>query len=500
MNHKMKGLGSLVASALLILGIGTSQGMPTSGELTKEKAIVKELMSPLVNDYKAGKKTAVEVGNGAMGFVALADTQAAKFLLLRGAAHYYSLAKEYEKTADAIESIMKLVPDIPPGTLHEITAKVAANATAENAPRLVRLKKMSMARAFAAARLQEVEKELKAAPADLKLKRMHAELVAATGDWGTALAEFAELDGETGKMAAADSAAVGESFAIADFWWDYKALATEAKDAMREHAVGLYRTAIANGELDGLKRALAEKRISEVGIASVNYIAPGKTDSVSASGRLATGVNLRAGLVGHWRFDGNANDASGYRNNGIVRGVVPVEDRFGKANKAYRFSGAGYIEVPHSKILNMTHAITITAWIKPHKWWNKSWVIIMQKGDKRNCNYQFSLDINNNRVFLSGFDIVLRCSRHGLELDKWQQVALTYESGKSLCFYCNGVQIGTWKFDKDLQPNNGNILIGYDPFGGTEYFIGDMDDVRLYNRALSEREIQEIFKSEAPVR
>jgi hypothetical protein len=494
MNHKMKGLGSLVASALLILGIGTSQGMPTSGELTKEKAIVKELMSPLVNDYKAGKKTAVEVGNGAMGFVAMADTQAAKFLLLRGAAHYYSLAKEYEKTADAIESIMKLVPDIPPGTLHEITTKVAANATAENAPRLVRLKKMSMARAFAAARLQEVEKELKAAPADLKLKRMHAELVAATGDWGTALAEFAELDGETGKMAAADSAAVGESFAIADFWWDYKALATEAKDAMREHAVGLYRTAIANGELDGLKRALAEKRISEVGIASVNYIAPGKTDSVSASGRLATGVNLRAGLVGHWRFDGNANDASGYRNNGIVRGVVPVEDRFGKANKAYRFSRGKFIEVPNSTTLqNITRAITITAWIKPYEW-DSGFLVVLQKGNNR--ERQFTLASGRGLCWYGAGN--MRESR-AWSLGEWQFIALTYEHGKDARIYRNGELLSAGKADREFQANSQPLLIGCNPWGEMEYFIGDMDDVRIYNRALSEREIQELYKGEAPV-
>jgi hypothetical protein len=85
-----------------------------------------------------------------------------------------------------------------------------------------------------------------------------------------------------------------------------------------------------------------------------------------------------------------------------------------------------------------------------------------------------------------------------LELNKWQHVALTYESGKRSCFYCNGVQIGNWQISKDLPPNNSSLLIGYDPFGGDEYFIGDMDDVRLYNRALSEKEIRELYKAECP--
>ena len=86
----------------------------------------------------------------------------------------------------------------------------------------------------------------------------------------------------------------------------------------------------------------------------------------------------------------------------------------------------------------------------------------------------------------------------GLELNKWQHVALTYESGKRACFYCNGAQIGNWQISKDLPPNDNSLVIGYDPYGGDEYFVGDMDDVRLFNRALSEKEIRELYKAECP--
>ena len=86
----------------------------------------------------------------------------------------------------------------------------------------------------------------------------------------------------------------------------------------------------------------------------------------------------------------------------------------------------------------------------------------------------------------------------GLELNKWHHVALTYESGKRVCFYCDGVQIGNRKASRDLPPNNNSLVIGYDPFDCDEYFEGDMDDVRLFNRALSEKEIQELYKAECP--
>ena len=209
-------------------------------------------------------------------------------------------------------------------------------------------------------------------------------------------------------------------------------------------------------------------------------------------------VGLEGALVGYWTFDGNANDATMNRNNGTLHGVTQAEDRYGNVNKAYRFNGSSYIEVPHSETLNMTHAITMTAWIKPQSWWANQWIVVMQKGDQRNVNYQFAMRISDNRVFLCNYGISQRCGQLGLELDKWQQVALTYESGKNLCFYRNGVLIGTWQFAKDLQPNKGSLLIGYDPFWGTEYFIGDMDDVRLFNRALSEEEIKALYKAEVP--
>lgn len=85
----------------------------------------------------------------------------------------------------------------------------------------------------------------------------------------------------------------------------------------------------------------------------------------------------------------------------------------------------------------------------------------------------------------------------GLELNKWQHIVLTYESGKGMRFYRNGAQMCSSMFSQALPQNNLSLYIGYDPFGGTEYFIGDMDDVRIYNRALSEKEVQELYKAES---
>ena len=82
-------------------------------------------------------------------------------------------------------------------------------------------------------------------------------------------------------------------------------------------------------------------------------------------------ASLTDGLVAYYPFDGNANDASGNGNHGVVHGATPTTDRFGNANSAYGFNGddCGYVEVPNSTGLQcITRAITISAWIRPSKW------------------------------------------------------------------------------------------------------------------------------------
>lgn len=261
-----------MATTLLCAEI--SSAMPTQAELDKVQPLVNELMGPLVKDYKAKKKLAVEVGDSAVELVAEAESDAAKFVLLKGAVFYYTRAKAYDKAADAIESIMELAPDIPPKALYEITSKAAAAATVKTAPRLVALNKSAQKRAAVAARLASVKTQLRKTPADLKLIRQHAELLAAMGKWEPALAEFAKLGGEIGKMATADADAMGEGTELADFWWSYTPTAPEAKDAIREHAASLYQKALDHGELDGLKRTLAERRIAEVAESNPQAIAP----------------------------------------------------------------------------------------------------------------------------------------------------------------------------------------------------------------------------------
>ena len=70
------------------------------------------------------------------------------------------------------------------------------------------------------------------------------------------------------------------------------------------------------------------------------------------------------GLVGNWPFNGNANDASGYGNNGTVFGATLTTDRFGNTNSAYSFDGINdFITVADNASLKPTK-VSISAWVK----------------------------------------------------------------------------------------------------------------------------------------
>ena len=263
-----------VCVSALLLSAGAAVAMPSKIEQAEVRPLVNELMRPYVQNLKARKMTPVEVGDRAMKFVAEAKTEAAKFVLLKGAVYYYTLARRYDKSAGAIVAIMKLAPDIPPNELYEITSKAAANATGGTASRLIALNNEARKRLAVAKRLVEVEKSLKKTPDDTDLQRLHAEVVAATGDLESALKEFAKLGGETGRMAGGDSNAACSNSQMADFWWNYAPMEIEAKDIIRKHAVALYRKAIKNNELEGLKKTIAERRIQEAGLLNRQNFVP----------------------------------------------------------------------------------------------------------------------------------------------------------------------------------------------------------------------------------
>ena len=199
------------------------------------------------------------------------------------------------------------------------------------------------------------------------------------------------------------------------------------------------------------------------------------------------------GLAAHWPLDGNANDASGNGNHGKVEGATLTSDRNGKANAAYHFDGSkcDAIRVPSSPSLKgITSVSTIAAWIKPERWDN-TWVNVFSKGEQKRQYGLFAKDSGTlymNDSYRNDSPDVSAKMPEGLKLGVWQHVAIVYDGSKTVA-YVNGKPGEPKSTSGQFVPNDEDFMLGRDDYVDRENYWGDMDDVRIYNRALSASEI-----------
>jgi glucose/arabinose dehydrogenase/fibronectin type 3 domain-containing protein len=196
-----------------------------------------------------------------------------------------------------------------------------------------------------------------------------------------------------------------------------------------------------------------------------------------------------SGLVGAWAFSEGAGmttaDLSGNGNTGTL--VGPAWTATGHSGNALSFSGTSLVRVPNAASLNLGSAMTLSAWIRPTATMS-GWRTIMQKEPDAyflNASASTAMRPAGGATIGSGQPIVVGPVAN--PLNAWTHVALTYD-GTQLRLFVNGQQVATNNASGPIQTSTGQLSIGGNtPYG--EYFTGIIDDVRVYNRALSQSEI-----------
>ena len=215
----------------------------------------------------------------------------------------------------------------------------------------------------------------------------------------------------------------------------------------------------------------------------------------------------RTGLVAEYLFQGNAKDTSGNNNHGEVFGAVLVEDRFDRAKSAYYFNGkSSYIRVPHSASLNLKDSLTFSVWVYISSFNPNGYAMILDKGPNT-LTYEFFVQRTEMVVALGKkpVDVELREGPLDIRLDQWNHLALTWD-GTNVTYYFNGVpdrDVDT--FEGPLNTNAEALFIGRSPIGRVispefdEYFHGAIDDIRIYDRALTAAQIIAVYNDKKPV-
>lgn len=215
---------------------------------------------------------------------------------------------------------------------------------------------------------------------------------------------------------------------------------------------------------------------------------------------------LTNGLVAYYPFNGNPNDATGHGYDGEVHGAQPAQDRFGNLNAAYSFNGTNsFIFLTNTFPLSDTW--TVSAWVRASSL-NQQGLIFhigTDSGTAGPPENWFAPDGN-------GFG--------ALYVDARQLYDMRSGSGGA-CFFLSAsppVNTNAW-FQVFMRgsTNTGNISIngtmgmsgwpcsysipvqGFIGAGSTNglFFAGDIDDVRIYNRVLSDDEVQQLYAYES---
>jgi Concanavalin A-like lectin/glucanases superfamily len=216
----------------------------------------------------------------------------------------------------------------------------------------------------------------------------------------------------------------------------------------------------------------------------------------------SNGSNTGSGLIAYYPFNGNANDASGNNNHGIVDGAKLSNDRFVVANKAYRFSDGNEIVVRNSNSLNLPNAFTFNLWVNMLSTTGRNGNNAITTNSEqciftKNCDgghLRCAIYPQSNGTFLletyanNGFQTTIP-----FQLNQWKMISIIYD-GTTLKHFVNGNLIASKSITLNLGlTNNSDLVIG-NMGCFTYYFNGLIDDFRVYNRALSDNEIQTLFK------
>ena len=213
--------------------------------------------------------------------------------------------------------------------------------------------------------------------------------------------------------------------------------------------------------------------------------------AVAALAFAPTSGPATAGLVAAFAFDEGSGttvaDQSGNGNNGTLANTTWAAT--GKYGKALSFNGtSSRVTVPNSASLQLTTGMTLEAWVNPTTVTN-AWRDIIEKG---NDNY-YLMGTTDHSIRPGGGGIVggsygEAFGTAALAVNTWTHLAFTYD-GSNLRLYVNGALVATQAKTGAITSSTSALTIGSDPFYG-QYFSGMIDDLRIYNIALTQTQIQ----------
>ncbi|MBI2270329.1 MAG: PKD domain-containing protein [Bacteroidetes bacterium] len=211
-------------------------------------------------------------------------------------------------------------------------------------------------------------------------------------------------------------------------------------------------------------------------------------------------ANLDSGLVACYTFKGDANDHSGNNNNGVVTGATLASDRFGNSNSAYLFNGStDHIAISNFNNLISKNELTISLWAKATSLTSNCPILLSPDASSDRCVacvqyvaspsaviWDYGNIFSGGRTFIDGITYQ----------SKWDHYVFIVSQSKNIKkVFKNNVQISSTAYTSSLTNKNRTLFIGggTDASGGDIGFTGYLDDILIFDRAITASEVDELF-------
>ncbi len=198
-----------------------------------------------------------------------------------------------------------------------------------------------------------------------------------------------------------------------------------------------------------------------------------------------------ADLVAHYEFEGNAHDSSGNGLHGILESTATIilDDEKGMV---LSLDGVGdYVGCGNDPRFNITGSITVASWIKVDVF-DKEWQAVVTKGDKAWRLHRYST--TRKMAFFCtapGGGNFRAIGTVNVDDDKWHHVA-GVSDGNKIKLYVDGAMDSSDDAVETIKTNSYPVLIGENAERANRFWSGMIDDVRIYDNALSASEIAEL--------
>ncbi|MEO7175102.1 MAG: LamG-like jellyroll fold domain-containing protein [Saprospiraceae bacterium] len=211
--------------------------------------------------------------------------------------------------------------------------------------------------------------------------------------------------------------------------------------------------------------------------------------------------NFPAGIVANYTFDGDSDDHTPYFNNAVVHGAQLTSDRFDRANKAFAFDGiSDEITASNSPQQNSNHN-TVSFWINVKNLPATGEAFILSNGGWQE-RWKISLPSHGKPVWTTNNVGGISDMDSGVPLvpGSWTHVVMTHDGANDKIFF-NGVKQAEKAVTGNMNSTTHPLGMGYNPVDGGNWFDGSLDEVQLYNIALTDAEVAALYieQSTAPV-